>query len=869
MPQHTLREDEDFSSEVIRSSMFGANYVTIYDYEISDNPELIFELSALGISTLRYPGGSVTESSFAEACFLTGNWEAETFIRDNGSEVDLTTLSEFFTVAGRIGASAQLVVPTRVAFEETAVDALASGTYGSRNQIGEHYFEHLTEFIDTSLALARDHGVELSALEIGNEFWGSGEMTAAEYGFVAGSIVNFLAAEYPELDVITQITASAGAFSPVHERTVYLEPNETGSYSLHWANDYRGAPPRDWIVATIPACGNAITQTTAIAEQFSNLGAAQNISGVAHHVYFNGGFSGIDEERNFALNVIKGIFEEAVGLDYLDMYITEWSPRNPSGTEIEDNAGNANGLHYAHTVVEAFFELAAAGVDGANFWPITFGSPSNIYRTLIDTVEEDLTFGGAAIQWLSEATVGLSPILDYEVSDNIDVHGFGSTTNLTMFVAERSGNNQSQINGSQITLDVSEVFEHDNWFVTQSFMGSSDGSFTNSHSNPIISYIDGYIGSGSILSFDLASWNLTRVTLQAITDSADYLIGAEGDDTINGDRGNDTILGNEGIDRIKGQEGNDRLFGGAGNDWISGGWGTDTLLGESGDDSIFGGGGSDLILGGSGADQLNSTDGSDLLRGGDGNDQIYLSSTGVFEGNVVATNVSSQFQIGTGVQLSIAGQARLEAVTEGGQGYDILYLSDLSDAFFLHDSLSEFHEQSQLEPDSTGHESTARFISIEEIRSGAGNDIVDFTSADYSLAGQNLTVDMGTGNDVFWGSDSNDNVNGGPGNDTIFGGTGIDRLVGGAGADTFEFTVTSRNANIVDFSPEQGDTLLFYNTENVIFDEESIALTETGISIEVSNFLSGEREVLHINLSGAAEGFDLALSEIIDAVTII
>jgi hypothetical protein len=52
----------------------------------------------------------------------------------------------------------------------------------------------------------------------------------------------------------------------------------------------------------------------------------------------------------------------------IDYYITEWSARNPRAGGRTSNLGNANGLEYAQSTVEAFFELASNGIDGANFW---------------------------------------------------------------------------------------------------------------------------------------------------------------------------------------------------------------------------------------------------------------------------------------------------------------------------------------------------------------------------------------------------------------------------------------------------------------------------------------------------------------------
>jgi len=76
--------------------------------------------------------------------------------------------------------------------------------------------------------------------------------------------------------------------------------------------------------------------------------------------------------------------------------------------------------------------------------------------------------------------------------------------------------------------------------------------------------------------------------LENITGSAfaDYLYGNESDNAIIGNAGNDTIKGNGGNDQIFGKEGNDFLYGNAGNDIIFADGGSDTIDGGAGLDTL-------------------------------------------------------------------------------------------------------------------------------------------------------------------------------------------------------------------------------------------------------------------------------------------
>jgi len=364
----------------------------------------------------------------------------------------------------------------------------------------------------------------------------------------------------------------------------------------------------------------------------------------------------------------------------------------------------------------------------------------------------------------------------------------------------------------------------------------------------------------------------------------DSILGGSGNDTLFGEDGNDTLLGEVGHDFLSGGLGYDQLSGGGGNDTITGGSGNDTIWAGAGNDTLDGGFGNDLLIGGDGNDHLDGGLGSDFANAGDGDDTI-LSNSGVDQINAgegddriilggesfyatgfSATNRTSSSQVGTEEQISISGYSRIEALTDGGLGVDTIELSSENDAFFLHDSISRFHNSATLSQDSSGIDSTARIVGVEEILGMGGNDVIDLTSQDFSLAGLSILIDGGTGNDVLWGSDADERILGGTGNDTLFGGIGSDTLEGGSGADTFEFTRTSTGATILDFDPTEGDMLRFYNTESTQFDATSIALTADGIAMTYTHNL--QTHTLNIALTQNSGQPPLNVAEIQIAIEI-
>ncbi|MFN3292626.1 MAG: Hint domain-containing protein, partial [Gemmobacter sp.] len=94
------------------------------------------------------------------------------------------------------------------------------------------------------------------------------------------------------------------------------------------------------------------------------------------------------------------------------------------------------------------------------------------------------------------------------------------------------------------------------------------------------------------------------------------LIGADGNDTLNGDAGNDTLVGGNGDDLLFGGDGNDVIAGGTGNDTITGSTGNNTLSGGDDRDVFLGATVGDLIDGGEGGDDFDTLDlrGSGPLR---------------------------------------------------------------------------------------------------------------------------------------------------------------------------------------------------------------------------------------------------------------
>jgi serralysin len=270
--------------------------------------------------------------------------------------------------------------------------------------------------------------------------------------------------------------------------------------------------------------------------------------------------------------------------------------------------------------------------------------------------------------------------------------------------------------------------------------------------------------------------------------------------------GNDTLIGSVAANLLNGGVGDDSAVGGDGNDTLEGGAGNDTLVGEYGDDVLNGGAGDDSLLGGAGDDSLVGGDGNDTLNGGGGADTA----------------------------LGGAGDDYIHAVLgvpetiDGGSGVDTLNTTAFSGDYVvdLTTGLTNFVGES--------------FVNMENIYSGAGNDVLTGTSGNNTMKGGGGADSIvgGAGNDCLWGEAGDDTLNGGGGQDTAFGGDGDDLIFavlgvpetidGGAGVDTLDTTAFGGNyavnlaTGVTNFAGES-----FVNMENIVSGAGADTLTGT------------------------------------------
>ena len=222
----------------------------------------------------------------------------------------------------------------------------------------------------------------------------------------------------------------------------------------------------------------------------------------------------------------------------------------------------------------------------------------------------------------------------------------------------------------------------------------------------------------------------------------------------------------------------------------------------------------------------------------DGSDDLFFASAnGTWGQFYYALHVGSIGDwTGTNELVSAEGKDRIQNLFFGSDDPNVLCLTDADngDAIFVDDAYTGLPEEVEA--------NTARLYKIQEIRAGAGDDIVDMTSQRCEYTGDGLTIRGGDGDDVIWankgnnmlfGDAGNDRIVGASGNDVIAGGIGSDSMHGGGGNDVFAFC-DNWGADTVEQLETGTVTLWFASGDESNWNAETLTYTDGENSVKVS-----------------------------------
>ena len=245
-----------------------------------------------------------------------------------------------------------------------------------------------------------------------------------------------------------------------------------------------------------------------------------------------------------------------------------------------------------------------------------------------------------------------------------------------------------------------------------------------------------------------------------------------------------------------------------------------------------------------------------LQSNADGNNDLFFAkASGTWENIFYAQHAGSVGDwSGTNEMISANGKNRLADLFFGSNDANILCLTDdeNGDGIFVDDEYTELPESIT--------EQQARIAQIDEIRAGAGDDIVDLTSNRIEYIGDGLTIRGGDGNDVIWankgdnslfGDAGNDRIVGASGDDVIVGGIGNDRMHGGGGNDIFTFCDNWGVDNVEQLATGSV-TLWFAEGSKDNWDEATLTYTDGENSVKISG-VAAEKVTLKFGDDGSTQ----------------
>ena len=181
-----------------------------------------------------------------------------------------------------------------------------------------------------------------------------------------------------------------------------------------------------------------------------------------------------------------------------------------------------------------------------------------------------------------------------------------------------------------------------------------------------------------------------------------------------------------------------------------------------------------------------------FISDADGYSDIFFANAhGTWSNRYVARHVGIlNTWDGTNEKVALNGKNKLADIFVGSDDANTLLMTDDAngDALFVDDIYTALP--------GTVAEQQARIAQIDEIRAGAGDDVIDMTSVRFAYIGDGVKICGGLGNDTIWANDGrntlfgdagDDRIVGGNDNDVIVGGIGNDSMHGGGGNDIFCF----------------------------------------------------------------------------------
>lgn len=513
---YTLEKGTE-SFNLIDESLFGGNFLFHRDV-ISEEGGLSQIYSDLGVGIIRYPGGSVTEEYFD----LSEPNRTSTYDERTGDLVELVPISRFFDFASENNLHVTIVLPTK--------NYLGIVRDSNGDRFPDFDTQEIKDFI--TFAVSGSYGdARIQAFEIGNEYWGSGEMTSVEYGRLASEISSVVREALDDIseaepgansiDIVVQSGAN-NDYSRLDENYSDLSTGFDQLAELSAEYDY--SFDSSFLFESGSINWTKVNNQLVI-NQFSD-GRLLEVDGVATHIYSKGEED--ETARDWNLKIIDQSWEKIN--PELETYVTEWNMQSRNSLNRHEDYGLKN----ARELLEIMEEFSEHGVSTAQVWPLL----QNTKNTLSYGFEYDeLSAAGEMFRLMQDSLPETEPIdllgsagRQNEVDANgVGIHAFGNAEKLVLFFCSQ----KDQL--AHMDVGLNGIFS-DFSSIDVQYLGVREGDDPGSNrSKAEVTAVDegelSEILDDGVLSVDLDSYEIMRVVVQDPVWSEEMNQFWSGDDT--------------------------------------------------------------------------------------------------------------------------------------------------------------------------------------------------------------------------------------------------------------------------------------------------------------------------------------------------
>ncbi|MCK0148797.1 type I secretion protein [Marivita sp. S6314] len=490
-----------FMGSQATQGLFGANVLATRS-TLAQGGDYDRVIEDLGVGSFRYPGGSLTERYFD----ITNPNATVVSDRDTGDMRDFIPLNEAMAYAAEEGLSVTIVIPTHNLLTDS-VDA-----NGDR-------FANIDE--DALRGFVRDtvNGVygsaEVEAFELGNEYWGSGQMSSIEYGRLASEMAVIINDELDLQNADADIVVQSGTNFNFARMSEEYSDDMSSAAILADLNDSYGLNLGEDSLFSSGQVNWTHVANEMILSEFDTQAEQLAVDQVAVHVYSRGQVN--EGQRSFFLNST----DETWGEDIPDarIAVTEWNTAGNTGSLDRDSD---YGLHQSQEMINVMEEFLRFDVEQAHVWPLIQNTPNTLS---VDDGQADLSPGGAMFAMMQDALPGKTAIdltpergADTEVEeDGVSVHGFWEPNELLFYVAATGDT------GATTTVDFSGLVS-DAGRVEISVLGVAEGDAAgSSSSDAMVDEIDpASVMAGTNLSVDMNEGEIMQVRMFDFVPSRDF-----------------------------------------------------------------------------------------------------------------------------------------------------------------------------------------------------------------------------------------------------------------------------------------------------------------------------------------------------------